>query len=195
MSLAGLMLLSACTGTDVDSGVKQTEQPTDQINQTEQVIESDEPVVEGEPIPGEDLKTPDEEASNDDIALYEGAIQLGDASYCEKIQNSKLREECSERILVQDTVSEAIKMEDIKLCDKLNEAKAEVCKVQVEILKKNAENFRDSTLPELDIMQAAVESGDIEVCNQLQSERKKENCQTNVEALAEYDQYYDFPAQ
>lgn len=194
MALSALFVLIGCEAApsnDSTSKPPTTEQPT----QTEQIIESDEPITKGEQPSGENLETPDEEVSDDDITLYEGATQLGDTSYCEKIKNSNLREECSESILVQDTVAEAIEMEDIKLCDKLNETKAEVCKVQVEILKKNAENFRDSTPAELDIMKAAVEAGDIEVCNQLQSERKKENCQTNVEAMAEYSQYYDLPAQ
>lgn len=133
------------------------------------------------------------EPSDDDMLLYEGALQLADNNYCERIEESTLREDCIETIRAQDILSEAVAASDKSLCGQLSDTKKDVCEVQFDVLAQNVENFRDSTMAEREIMDAAVEAKNAQLCNQIESPQKRENCQTLVQTADEISEYYELP--
>lgn len=176
VSMLSLVLFSACA-----SDVPQENMET-QTETTSSVQEN----------PGGD-RTAEEGVSDEDLQLYTGAVELNDANECEKIEDQDTKDQCRADIEDKAVMDEAVRMEDESVCNQLEGQKVEVCKMEVKLADQRKEDFRDSTPQELEIMNSALESGNIQICDQLESERKKENCRTNVQSAAEIEQYYDQP--
>ena len=175
-----LIILLVFTGCGIfgskDQATKvQQETGEDLDQQTIVEIESEEEIP--------DDKAEAEEISPEELAIYEGALRLNDESYCEKIANEQLKEKCIKDLADTKIIDEAVQADDKSICKKLEGAKIEVCNIQVDIAEKTLDDMRDLTDEENEIMRRAEEDRDITICDEIESERKRENCQVNVQTL------------
>lgn len=159
--------------------------------------ETNEQVVNEQPAnvspDAEDITTPPPtpNLSVEDLQFYEGALQLRDESYCDNISDQEAAEQCKKEIMVQKTIEEALQTGDESVCDSLDDVGSELCRMQMEQTMQKVDDFRDLTAQEMAIMQQAVDENNAAVCDQIESERKRENCRTNVQTSEEISQYYE----
>lgn len=121
--------------------------------------------------------------SVEDMKLYNGAIQLKDDSFCQKITSNDLKEKCVKDIADNKIIAEAVAKMDSSICEQLQGAKVDLCKMEIALASKSEDDFREATAEESEIMRQAEATKDPSLCDQIESERKRENCVTNVETV------------
>jgi hypothetical protein len=111
--------------------------------------------------------------SEADQAAYNGAIQLNDQTYCDKIIDQNYKNQCKTILADQTAQSAALAKLDPAPCDKIStQDKQDACKTQVDVAIKNrqTEQQKGADLNNDETMYAQMNSQQIfDKCNELKS--------------------------
>ena len=122
-------------------------------------------------------------ASQADIAAYNGAMQLKDVTFCDKMKDETYKKICKTDVTDQIALDEALNKVDATLCVKLSTKDGqEACKIQVEAANKEAQvKIEQQKITETQESMAiqTVSSGDISKCKQLEAVYVA-NCELNI---------------
>lgn len=115
-----------------------------------------------------------------DTAAYDGAIELGDPSYCEKISVTSMIEQCKTEVNDESILQEALNEQDEAKCEGLsNKDSAAACKTKVEVTidKQNEREERQSQVTEdEELLNKILEEKSFEMCEQIQNKELKDYC-------------------
>ena len=188
-AILGMLVLTACaTETGTPTTQPQGSQPTATSTGTLNVQTGEQPAVTSTaPVPAVTH-------SEADVAAYNGALQLNDATFCDKIKEAGLANGC--KIDVSDAIalSDALTRTDATLCDKLSNAdKIAACKIQLEAHNKAAE-LKQAKVAEKNeqvaLYNSIFDSGKWEDCGKLTDPFFADTCVNNgilVEAVTKKD--------
>lgn len=119
--------------------------------------------------------------SEADVAAYDGAIQLKDVSYCDKIKDATYLQTCKTDVTDQQKTSEALAKGDPALCGQLStNDRQEACKTHLQI---SADQQKQGTAisDEIAKSNAIVAAGDYARCAaELSQKSIVDNCEMNI---------------
>ncbi len=145
----------------------------------------------------ENETTPAKEYSEADTAAYQGALQLKDVSFCEKILDGEYKNMCVTDINDKKILEQALETMDAVLCDNLStEDKTLACVIKVDVLKaeqKRAVELLQKDTEQSALSQSIVTAGDHTRCTELADPNQREACEMNIllnKAFAESDITY-----
>lgn len=119
-----------------------------------------------------------------DTAAFNGAVQLKDLSFCDKLSTADLKALCKNTINDAKIAADALIKTDASLCSQIsNSDKAAACKIQVEVAlkeKENAQNFQTDMQKEQQLSDQIVASGDVTRCKELKLPNGQKDCEYNI---------------
>jgi hypothetical protein len=119
-----------------------------------------------------------------DQAAYEGALQLMDANFCDKISDENLKANCRSNIYSKNVQKEAVKNLNPQICDQItDEDQSAACKIAVEVAQKQAENRTPIEQTDMEIFQEANNSLDKTKCDKIKNKDYRESCISQTENL------------
>lgn len=114
-----------------------------------------------------------------DQVAYDGARQLNDKSYCEKISDAATKQKCLDDLSGKNTTSESISTD----CSKLTADTKSACELQLQIDAKVAENNANKQ-KEIDsqakLTSEYIKAGDIAKCKSLTLPASNLECEMNI---------------
>lgn len=129
-----------------------------------------------------------------DMAAYNGAMELKDISYCEKIKDETYKTECKTTLSDQLALSSALEKTDATLCAKLSTAdKQEACRTNIAVriqAQSQETQFLNSIAESNKKAQEITDSGDYTKCKELPDPNAVSDCEYNIlvnKALADKD--------
>lgn len=118
------------------------------------------------------------EAIDLNIEYKNAALELLDESYCEKIDDATIKEECKTAVNDRKTMNEVSLRRDVSLCEQMStENQQEACKLRFEVDAKKDEN--ESLVLDEDEMATytqAVKENKPELCETLQNPTIRDSC-------------------
>jgi len=177
MSLSCLFLLAACadTGTTSHPIVSPTTNPQSGQMQNEQQLNQNTSL--------NILSTSQEQPqiSETDQVAYNGALQLQDLTYCEKITSEDLKKQCVTNVNNKINEDEAIRKLDPTLCDKLegDDAKS-ACKLQIDIAKQADIDNAPPTEEENLLYARALKEKNVKLCEEIKNKDLMTSCKINL---------------
>lgn len=119
-----------------------------------------------------------------DQAAYDGAQQLKDTSFCDKISDENYKKTCKDAISDQQYLGEARAKIDTALCARLStKDKQKACNIQIEVLLKEQENIKkqeESRKNTGTLRDQFVKAGDYKRCQELKIEGYISECEVNI---------------
>lgn len=182
LAILGVFALSACMG-ETELNISNPTDAVDLSSTGTLVLQPATPVT-----PQQDalqpVAPPFPAQSEADTAAFNGAQQLKDPTFCDKIKDEEYMKVCKTTLSDELTMSDAVNKMDIALCDKLStEDMKSACAIQIEVLKKNEQTIaevedREEQVTELknDIQQA----GDVKRCAELEDANQIAVCELNL---------------
>lgn len=142
------------------------------------------------PSTGSNTSTPNGERaikveySAADQAAYDGAIQLKDTKYCEKISNQAYKKQCKDTLNDEAKLQEALVKVDATICVQLSSKdQQDACKIAVEVkLQKAADQKKQEAerAKDLQLESSVIQSGDFKRCKELKVEGNFNDCEVNI---------------
>jgi hypothetical protein len=128
----------------------------------------------------EQESSPDEAATNETFDLdneyKNAALELLDESYCEKINDTSIKETCKIEVSDQKIEHEAKLRGDATICEQLStEIQRESCKLRLEVAEKK-DDVADLPEDEMAIYTQAVKENKPELCETLQNTIVRDSC-------------------
>lgn len=128
-----VILFAGCAQSTTAPPIDREANSTDSTPQETQISETNVPAIE---------------LSQADSAAIVAAMDLNDASYCEKIVNIETKQRCLTTLKDSQVSSRALESKDSQICEELsNQDIIEACKIQVEVeqkLEANKVDFQES---------------------------------------------------
>lgn len=119
-----------------------------------------------------------------DQAAYDGALKLEDSTFCTKIEERKVRENCVKEVNDQKLLQQALAKSDSSLCQKMSTSDAKkACEIRIEVLIKEQKANADKKLAiqnTYDQYNKIVEKGDYIQCKNLEDEKFRVSCETSI---------------
>ncbi len=123
-----------------------------------------------------------------DQAAYNAALQLNDASYCDKITITDYKNQCKTAVSDQMAEQEALQKPDASLCEKMSTKDLQdACKIKVEAQiqqQQTAEQQKSQEQAQLASDQKMtgqiISSGDYSRCSELTIYGDQMDCETNI---------------
>ena len=119
-----------------------------------------------------------------DQAAYEGALQLKDEAFCDKISSEEMRGRCKDDLSNGRILEEAITKADRSLCEKMsNKEYQDACEIKVELAKKEKamkEENEKNTKAMQDQYNKIIAEGNLEQCDTLTDNNFKLSCKSTV---------------
>ncbi len=119
-----------------------------------------------------------------DSAALQGAVQLKDLSFCDKLSTAELKDLCKKTINDAKIATEALTKTDASICSQIsNSDKAAACKIQIEVAlkeKENAQNFQTDMQKDQQLSDQIVASGDVTRCKELKLPNGQKDCEYNI---------------
>jgi hypothetical protein len=129
-----------------------------------------------------------------DQAAYSGAMQLKDATYCDKISDADYKTTCKTDLADATASNEALTKSDASLCDKLSTKDLQdACKIQVEVSQKAQQDSvteQKQWGEQLSIYNDMLSKKDFTSCDKLTNPTLQKGCRESgliAEALAAKD--------
>ncbi len=150
----------------------QTEKPSESSSQTA-------------PVPAATNVTQSAQSSSaPDRAAYDGAQQLKDPSFCDKISDENYKKACKDAINDQSQLEEAIVKVDAGVCAKISSAdQQKACKIRIEVLLKEQENSKKQEEARKNagtLRDQIIKTGDISRCKEIKIEGKRAECEITI---------------
>ncbi len=170
-------ILTGCQEeTPIQQGIPQTNSGKN-INSIKEPVDKNQNATQS-------LVTPSTPASEADKAAFEGALQLKDKLFCEKIIDAKYKAYCLKTVNSSIANSNAQITDNSTDCDKLSTADLQsACKINLEVQKareqkeleiQKANEDRSALLTEI------IASGSVQECSKLDTEGSKASCETTI---------------
>jgi hypothetical protein len=125
-------------------------------------------------------QTAAKEVSMADQTAFQGAMQLKDVSFCDKISDAEYKQKCLTTLQDNKISAEAIEKKDSSLCEKISfKDGVETCKMQLDIEKKALAKQEEAQKQQ----QLAVEisnTGDITACQKITDSNIQASCELNI---------------
>lgn len=117
-------------------------------------------------------------------AAYDGAQQLKDATFCDKITDKDYKKACKDALNDQQYLAEARAKIDAALCARLStKDKQKACDIQIEVLLKERENNqKQEQNREMagKLRDQIIKAGDLSRCSEIKIEGKKAECEITI---------------
>lgn len=112
-----------------------------------------------------------------DNAAYQGALQLNDLSYCDRIKNETLISKCKTEVSDKAIFSEALSKLDNSFCLKLSSNDVqEACKTQIDV-KKQSQAENQAFQSEVTKYNSILENNQFDKCSELTDKALLQNCE------------------
>lgn len=122
--------------------------------------------------------------SQADLAAYQGAVQLKDVSYCDKIAIETIKKECQTAVADEIALADAIAKLDPTLCSKLStQDQQEACKTQVEVItteKKQSESQQANQNEIVNQYETITKAGDYTKCKTINDTSYSMTCELTI---------------
>ncbi len=119
-----------------------------------------------------------------DQAAYEGALQLSDASYCDKVKDPETKTKCHADVSDARKLTTALEKNDAALCkDISNEDRKKACELRVEIEQKELqvrEQKKGEIQSQYDRLGTIVAKGNETECAGLEDQNLVTSCLENI---------------
>jgi len=124
------------------------------------------------------------ELSEADLAAYQGALQLLDESFCDKITQDIAKQECKTQVTDQKTLNAALAAVDASQCEKMStDDKKEACRTQVEVItakQTEKDEFEKEKKENQDKVGEIINSEDYTRCSELTIDNLKADCELTI---------------
>lgn len=137
----------------------------------------------------EEKSTPDSKEPTQEIALadqtaFDGALQLQDENFCNKIENGELKNKCKEEVRDLISFDKALTAQDKNLCKQvINQDKQKACETSIEIgveMEKKQKKEIEESNARFEQFKQIVSGNDVEKCKTLADVSFKASCEYNL---------------
>ncbi len=127
---------------------------------------------------------PESQYSATDKANYQSALELKDASYCNKISDKNYQQICRDDLADEATLQQALDKNDAALCDKLSsQDHIQACKITIETSRKRVQQQKDqeSNIQNMQkLRDEIVSNGDPARCPEIQDNNFRSVCELQI---------------
>ncbi len=149
--------------------------PNPPETKSEQITTQAVSTTESKPSAPEQNSPPDLSAANQ--TALTGALELLDATLCEKITDQEGKKYCNDAVSDKKTFREAELKNDPTLCEKITILEnREACKIQLEINAKKLAASADPTTQEMIIFTEATQAKNASKCEEIKHQDLHDSC-------------------